>query len=807
MFNFFKFKIRRTLKPSLVFLSLLVSSSHPLFSAEIANDRKNVMIDEQLRLADGLSRRGHYSLAIDEYRKILEQFPDEALAADALSQMADAYSASGNPEKALETYKLFLLKFPRIKTSAAVKVNYALALLKTSRKEDRTEAFSILMEIKKSADCTQVVRDFAAYNLAKSYSDCDELSKAKTEFQELASKKISSGDDIYSAFARIELAAILDSEGKSEAASNLLKSLIDNKGTPSEILCPALNYLAALHFREKEYPGAAEAYEQLWLLFPESDAGKEAYFKKYECLFLAKEYLQLVKGIDRALEKSEKTVDSSTEILVYLKASALMETGSYKDAIQTFMKIINSPSTSIEYVSRASLNVIKCLLSQNKIQEAVKEAGDLLKRDRMLSKSKVAASEMICASLKKPYEKITFMKETINTARDVKERNILRLALADLYVNISQPDNALALYRDILNECENELKPPCYFGIAKISEAAGNEKGAIENYRKITEEYPKSELYPESLLKCAVLMLYEKPGSEESMEILLKLTKDYSGNKDIYGNALFYLAYMDFTKGKFMDAFEIFKKIAGDGKYDNGLRFLSKQYLLWCFVSANMMTEADKLFVELSSSSESFNSVNPDLLLILGKKYDEKGKTEYSLKCYQALAKNNNPDCRLRGVTGMGILMENKGDNAKALTFYKEGERIKTENKELYSELLSHLGTALMKKGNRNEAVSIFEKCIEMSGDKSASDRARLGLAKILSESEEDLNRANRYAMSVFILSKDPALSEEAIVLSIEISLKQNKRDEARATFEELKKRFPQTLKKDKVKNLQTLLK
>jgi TolA-binding protein len=141
------------------------------------------------------------------------------------------------------------------------------------------------------------------------------------------------------------------------------------------------------------------------------------------------------------------------------------------------------------------------------------------------------------------------------------------------------------------------------------------------------------------------------------------------------------------------------------------------------------------------------------------------------------------------------------------LTFYKEGERIKTENKELYSELLSHLGTALMKKGNRNEAVSIFEKCIEMSGDKSASDRARLGLAKILSESEEDLNRANRYAMSVFILSKDPALSEEAIVLSIEISLKQNKRDEARATFEELKKRFPQTLKKDKVKNLQTLLK
>jgi TolA-binding protein len=151
--------------------------------------------------------------------------------------------------------------------------------------------------------------------------------------------------------------------------------------------------------------------------------------------------------------------------------------------------------------------------------------------------------------------------------------------------------------------------------------------------------------------------------------------------------------------------------------------------------------------------------------------------------------------------------MEKKGDNDKALSFYREGEKIKTENKELYSELLSHLGMVLLKKGNKNEAVLLFEKCIEMSGDKSASDRSRLGLAKILSESEEDLNRANRYAMSVFILSKDPALSEEAIILSIEISLKQNKTDEAKATLGELKKRFPQSLKKDRVKNLQTLLK
>ncbi len=795
------------LKASLLCIALFLVSFQPLISAEIANDRKTSVIDEQLRLADGLFKRGHYSLAINEYRKILEQFPNDPLAADALSQIADAYSASGNLAKALETYKLFLLKFPRIKTTGAVKVNYAVALLKTGRKEDGTEALSVLTEIKKSDESTAIVRDAAAYNLAKAYGDSGDTLKAKTGFKELSSRKISSGDDIYAAFARIELASILDSEGKGEEAVNLLKSLTDNKNTPAEILCPALNYLATTYFREKDYVKAAEAYEQVWLMFPETAAGKEAYYKKYECLFFAKEYVPLLRGLDRALEKPENTVASGTEMLVYLKASALMEQGVHKEAFQIFSKIINSPSTSVEYVSKASLQTIKCLLLQNKVQEAVKEAGNLLKRDRMLTQSKVTAAEMICASLKKPFEKISFMKETIGTARDVKERNILRLALADLYFNLSQPDNALSLYREISNECENDLKPSCYFGIAKVFEAAGNDKESLVYYRKITGDFPGSTLYPEALLKSAVLMLYDKSGYEESREILTKLTKDYSGNKDIYGNAVFYLAYMDFSKGNFLDAFEAFKKISEDGKYDSGLRFLSKQYLLWSFVSANMMLDADKLFLEISSSSETFPSVNPELLLLLGRKYEEKGKPEYSLKCYQSLAINNNPDYRLRALNGLGQLMEKKGDNDKALSFYKDGEKIKTENKELYSDLLSHLGTVLLKKGNKNEAVLVFEKCIEISGSTSGSDRSRLGLAKILSESEEDLNRANRYAMSVFILSKDPSLSEEAIMLSIEISLKQNKRDEAKATFEELKKRFPQSLKKDKVKNLQTLLK
>ena len=100
------------LLPSSLFLSclllpfsfLLVPSLHS--AQEVTGDMKKIYIDEQLRLADGLSQRGHYQMAIDEYRKIIGKFPDDPLAADAFSQLAEAYSSYGDTEKAIKKFAI-----------------------------------------------------------------------------------------------------------------------------------------------------------------------------------------------------------------------------------------------------------------------------------------------------------------------------------------------------------------------------------------------------------------------------------------------------------------------------------------------------------------------------------------------------------------------------------------------------------------------------------------------------------------------------------------------------------------------------
>ncbi|MFZ2655525.1 MAG: tetratricopeptide repeat protein [Victivallales bacterium] len=787
---------------SLFLLPFSVFLIPPLHSAqEVTNDMKKIFIEEQLRLADGLCQRGHYQMAVDEYRKIIGKFPDDPLAADAFSQLAEAYSSSGDFEKAIENYKIFFSKFPAVKTVPAVRINYSIALSRTGDEENVKEAVSVLREVKNTKEASIPVKYAAGYHLGKILLGAGDLKNAKSEFSELASVNINSKDDLYAAFARLELAGILDRENKREDAEKLIRSLIDNSNTPQEILCAAINYLGNLNFERKQYLQAADNYEQLWLISPSSTAGKEAYYRRLECLFLAREYPRLIKELDKEIEKSGAP-DARSEKLYFIKASALMEQNQYPEAIRTFSEISSSTKSTPEYFSKSALQTLQCLISQTRITEAVKTAMDFITSRRIPTETKISICSLVIPVLKAPHEKTSFMKDTIATARDVTERYTLKLSLAELYSSLAQVDSALALYKDILAECPEEIKPACLMGIAKAYETSRQDKEALDYYQKVRVKYPGTRQYPEAILRTAVLLLYDKPDSNEPRDLLLKLENDYRAEKEIHGSAVFYLSYIDFIRGNFSGASEGFRKIAYSDAYEAGLVMLGRQYLLWSIMSEKATPESDRLFTDFSSSESRFLSVNPDLLLFIGNKFSETGRLDDSIRCFQTAAKNSSPDYRLKALTGLGTAYEKKGDLEKAVRFFREGEKIQTPNKDLYSELLSLLGASLVKKGEKNEAVLVFEKCIDISGSKTASARARLGLAGILSENPEDLARANRYAMSVFILSDDPVLSQQAMLLSIDLSLRKKNLEEARATFDELKKRFPELLKTDKVKKM-----
>ncbi len=800
------FNVRRSaflfLLPSAIcLLSSFLCLSSSLSAHDVTDDNKKQFIDEQLRLADGLARRGHYRMAIDEYNKIIGKFPDDPLAADAVSQLAETYSLSGDIDKAVELFKLFLEKFPDAKTTPAVKTSYAVTLFKTGTAENRKEAVSILQTVKASKDTSDHLRTAAAYHLGKLLLESGDVEKAKAEFTALAAHPIESEDDMYSALARLELAVILDRENRKDKSEQLIRSLVDNKNTPPDILSAALGFLAATDFENKQYQKAADTFEQICLLFPGSAAGREAYLRHFECLLLAKQYSRAIKELDREIIKLG--VDPQAEKLICLKGTAQMEQNQYDDALATFSRIVTSTTSSPEYYSKCATQYVQCLLNQALVPDAIRAAKDFMGNRRLSNEAKTAICDIVISALKAPYDKINFMKDVVNTARDTKERLALRMALAALHANLAQVDSSISLYNEIMSQCPDESRPECLLGMAKAYEIVKKDKEAMECYAKIRDSYPASPQCPEAMLRTAVLMLRSNPMSKEAEDILVRLEKEYRTSRDVHGNALFYLSYIEFTRGNSAKSAEGFRKIVSDNLCDARLSFSAKQYLLWSIASSGAFTqESDMLFSYLSANEDRMLAANPDMLLFLGSRFVEAGRHDDAIACYQAVAKNSSTDYRIKALTGLGMAYEGKNEVPKAIRFYREAEKIIPENKDVYSELLSRLGMALARKGDRNEAVLVFEKCIDLAASRNASARARLGLAEILAANPDDINRANRYAMSVFILSDDPDLTSRAMILSVELSLRQKNIEEAKATFDELKKRFPDLLKDEKVRKL-----
>jgi hypothetical protein len=60
--------------------------------------------------------------------------------------------------------------------------------------------------------------------------------------------------------------------------------------------------------------------------------------------------------------------------------------------------------------------------------------------------------------------------------------------------------------------------------------------------------------------------------------------------------------------------------------------------------------------------------------------------------------------------------------------------------------------------------------------------------------------------MAVFILGTDPDLCVEAMLLSVRLSLRQGRPDEAASTWRELRHRFPDALASDEARQTADLL-
>lgn len=793
----------RNHKP-LALAALLLAWTLP--GAEVNNDQKMLLADEQLRLANGLESRGHHQMAIAEYQAIIKNFPKNPLAAEAWTRLAEAQAAAGLRQEALRSYLEFFRQFPASPTLAATKINYAKLLAESKGKADVDAAAKLLASLRADPALQEGLRSAAAFYLAGLWRGTGRRPQAADLYRELASGGVKAGPDLYKTYAALELGDLAREDGDNDGAAKIFQAVADAPGMDDALVSNALRLLAALRFERGDYEKAAETFGRLSVLFPDSKAGMEAKYSRLQSLYFAGKHDLVVSEADRLLSRPEGEVNLDRERLNFLRACSLRKQGFHAGALAAFKRILET-SSNLEHYRQAAVQSVDCMAAVGKPQDVAAAAVKAITDPKLQDADRLAILAQAAKAFKTPDLSVPLWRDCALAAASPALKGKLLFELGADQERSGDFAGAIASYGQSLRLTQDpELKPYALMGTAACELKLGHSDAALTALDAVLALRPKSKFHSEALLRKAERLLRQNT-PETARPLLLEL-KAANPRPPEWGKAVFYLGYLDYLKGDWAAAETGLHLALDAGKLSEPEQAEAKFYLGWALMEAGREPEAFDILSPLVSSPQAVARCGPEIICQLGELFLRAKRLDPAADCFNQVAAFKGVDKALlqRATLGLGDTAAALYDLKTAAARFRQAADLNSDP-ALTARALAKLGGALLAGGNKDEAVLVFEKALETPVDPQASALARLGLARILAERPERLATANRYAMSVFILANDPEICADAMLLSIEISLAQRKADDARNTWAELAKRFPKATASPKGRELEAKLK
>ena len=132
-------KTSGVLKATILAVSIIISSGNPfLFAAQDAAPL------EQLDFATGLFQRGMYQMAIDEYKRFIDSFPQSEYLEDAYFGIAESHYFLKEYDTAIKEYNQYMGKFPSGDKALTAELRIGEAFFFTERLDDAIKQFQFI---------------------------------------------------------------------------------------------------------------------------------------------------------------------------------------------------------------------------------------------------------------------------------------------------------------------------------------------------------------------------------------------------------------------------------------------------------------------------------------------------------------------------------------------------------------------------------------------------------------------------------------------------------------------------------------
>ena len=809
--------------------TVFLTSVNSIASARITNDQKKLLIDEQLQLAAGLIVRGYYKQAINEYNDIIKRFPNSKLVQEAWAQLAYTQSKIGKKEAALDIYKTFFKKYPESSIYFAVRINYARLLASFGVKVKTDAAIKIFSTIISSDTASEQLKEAALFYLAEIYNNTNRKEIAKSIYKTLASKPLNN-KNTYRAYALLKTAQLYTENKQQNKSITIYNSLIENNKLKKEIIIEAFQLLAILYTNMKMFDQAADIYERLSARFPKTEQGGQAMYYRLECLYQAKRYGALIEAIDKLLNSPSSL---NTEKLYFIKACALQQQAFYAVAYSFFLKVLENEKINSDFYRQAAVQSIICLLKTEKNSQAVATAIKF-SNDKFLSQNvKETILSAVAEKTEKNSELISFWKKVISSIEDDELKVWIEYRLALCYEAGREPLKALSCYKNILKSEDGKYIFYVLNGIVSCNLTLENNKEADKYLDRIITEYSHRAVFPNVVLTKIELYLRNNK-YEEALNILNKYKNELL-ESTARPKAVYYSGCLNYILENWDKAEANFKEILSNDSLANREQAESKLYLGLIYIEKNNLKAAESLLAPIiihepvkslkldrknghhpekttlsdenslaCKQKSALSYCNDNTILKLGYFFLKVKNYETAEFCFNKLADNNNKEIKQEAFLGLAKSNLAQKNLSLAIKYYKKAAFTISASKT--NTILTELGSVLLTDNRDEEAVLIFQKILENPIDSESTVEARMGMARILAKQPDRALMTNRYAMSVFILSKKPRLCVEAMLLSIKLSIQTKKVKEAKKTWNELTKRFPEFLKSKETRETEELI-
>ncbi len=748
--------------------------------------------ESHYRFAEGLFFRKFYDLAEKEYRSFTERFPEHALGPEASYRRILCLRHLRQEPAMLAAMDRFQERWPDHKLAVQ------LALWKGDllyNRQDYAGAEACFRRLTAHED--SVLRETALYFVAQCQERQDKPEAALEIYRGLAESPFDDRHS-YRPYALYALAIAAQRRGDNVSAAEQFQRLAEAPAIPATLREEALYRLAEARFAREAYGEALNGYERVVAEFPEGAFAREARKRLAWARYLTGDY---AKAAGAAADWRRLYPEARDAEVDFVQALSLVGLEDHAAALPLFQGLATATDATEDIVRRARYQEVVCLAALKRYEEVLASAdrfaADYPKAGELPLVHFIVGT--LCHANNDHDKAAAYLRRAEDAlVGAAPQREEAARLLADSLVKLDRLADAAAVFRRLAATPDSPRAAYYLLKAGECERQLGNHDGAIRDFEDLLEKYPQAEAESRRALQ-HLGELYPTAGRiDRAIQIVQDLLAKAATPPE-RARLRFYAGYLRYQQDAYEAAVEDLRAALGEadaGSVAAAARFFLGSALL----DMGREDEALETFAVVLGLPVTERPPFPaDLLLRLETLYYARNQTALSEGICRGLLESADLGVAQRAALRLSSILaaQSRFDAAGAVLADLRRRRQEALAAEAglalapEEEIISAQAELFLLQDQVPKAVVAAEQCLAVPGlDQEALTRARWVLAEALTRQGHPA-QALPYAIKTYILDDHPTYSPRAMVLALRLLVGQQRLDEARTTWTELRQRYP----------------